>query len=54
MGHTNIQIPDGSDRRTYLDSLPVDPFAKDKNKKLAAPTKDEKEPQVVVGYHRDA
>lgn len=51
LGHTNIQVPAGWDRREYINTLSADPFAKSqvsvapKNNEKAAP---------VVGYHRDA
>lgn len=62
LGHTNIQIPHGQDRRKYVESLPIDPYG-------SLPKKEEysaeytvsgkngttaEEETKVVGYHRDA
>lgn len=57
LGHTNIQVPAGTDRRAYLDSLPIDPFAYPRNSTSSdstSVTAATAEPPKVVGYHRDA
>ena len=52
LGHTNIQVPKGMQRKEYASSLRVDPYDKSAPA-IEAPKADEKA-SLVVGYHRDA
>lgn len=52
LGHTNIQVPKGLNRRDYASSLSVDPYSK-VAPAIEAPKTDEKA-EPVVGYHCDA
>ena len=52
LGHTNIQVPAGLDRREYTYSLSHDPY--DKSAPPIVAPKPDQAAAPVVGYHRDA